>query len=111
MANSWSLYNLYYPGGYGGFWRQPVPGGLVYPQQPTGNFDLLSQVPFSEKTGQYNGSCGHSFNLVKVERDRDVTTGRSVALLCCPSCSTVQRTISPYEDALAGGLENAILYP
>lgn len=111
--NDWSLFNLYYPGGYGGYWKQPIPGGLVYPQQVTGGFDLLSTRPFSELSGQYLCSCGHSVNMVKVERDIDVTTGMSVALLCCPSCSTVQRVISPFEDALTtqGSLVNQILFP
>lgn len=93
-------------------WTQPGGAGTpVYPQQVTGGFDLLSNKPFSELSGQYIGVCGHSFNMCTVFREVDVNTGESVALLCCPSCSCVQRTISPFSDAVSNGLQNAILYP
>lgn len=111
-ANAWTVGAIYIPGFNGVKWSQP--GGIgtpVFPQAVTGGFDLLSTRPFNELTSQYIGVCGHPFNSCMVFRDIDVNTGQSVALLCCPSCTTVQRTISPYQDALSNGLQNAILYP
>lgn len=115
-TNDWSLYNLYPPnGGINGIWSQPEPGGLVYPQQVRANSDLFTTEPFSELTGQYIGSCGHSFSACMIFREYDYENETSVALLCCEICGCVQRTISPYEDAVLGNginsLTNSILYP
>jgi hypothetical protein len=114
-ANDWTIGNLYpAPGGIGGFWKQPVPGGLVYPQQVRANSDQLSVEPYCELTGVFIGTCGHSFNAVYVVREFDYDTGSSVALLNCPLCGCIQRTIEPFEDALmgnAGSLQNATLFP
>lgn len=113
--NDWTVGNLYpSPGGIGGFWKQPDPGGLVYPQQVRASSDYLSVKPFSELTGSFIGSCGHSFNQVYVFREYDYDNDVSVALLCCNLCGCVQRTISPFEAALMGNegsLQNALLYP
>lgn len=116
QTNDWSLYNLYPPnGGIGGIWSQPVPEGLVYPQQVTANSNLFTTLPFSELTGQYVGSCGHSFNACQVFREYDYENETSVALLCCGTCGCVQRTIAPFEAALVGStpasLANQILFP
>jgi hypothetical protein len=114
-VNDWTVGNLYpSPGGIGGFWKQPIPGGLVYPQQVTANSDQLKIEPYCELTGQFMGSCGHSFNMCYVFREYDYTTNSSVALLCCSSCGCIQRTISPFEDALmgnSGALLNSVLFP
>lgn len=117
MANDRTIGALYpLNGGLGGFWSQPGgPNTTVFPQQETGNTDYFSTKPFNELTGQYMGVCGHSFNEVLVQRDYDLDTATSVALLCCPLCGCVQRTIEPYEDATTGSsnasLSNLILYP
>lgn len=115
QANDWAIGKLYIPnGGPGGFWKQPVPGGLVYPQQVTGNASILTVLPFNEKTGTYVFGCGHSVDYVTVYTDYDFTIDETVALLACPMCSFVQRAISPASDALMGSqgsLQNAILYP
>lgn len=111
-TNDWIVGALYVPNYNNVAWSQPGGAGTpVYPQQVTGGFNLLATKPFNELTGQYIGVCGHSFNMCTVFRDIDVNTGESMALLCCPSCSCVQRTISPFSDAVSNGLQNAILYP
>lgn len=114
MPNDWTVGALYDPGFNNVEWSQPGgPNTPVFPAQVTGGFDLLSIKPFNERTGQYIGVCNHSFNECCVFRDIDTVTGLSVALLACPLCSCIQRTIEPYEDALTavGSLVNQILYP
>jgi hypothetical protein len=113
-ANAWQVGAVYDPKYNSVAWSQPGgPGTQVFPAQVTGGFDLLSNVPFNERTGQYTGTCQHSFNECAVFRDYDYTNNVSVALLCCPVCSCVQRTLEPYEAALTtqGSLINVILYP
>lgn len=115
MPNDWTVGALYDPGFNNVEWSQPGgPNTPVSPAQVTGGFDLLSIKPFNERTGQYIGVCNHSFNECFVFRDIDKDNGGvSVALLCCPICSCVQRTISPFEDAVTteGSLIFQILYP
>lgn len=113
MENAWQIGSLYpLVGGQGGFWTQPAgPYSPVFPQQQTNNTDILSSVPFNELTGQYMGVCGHSFNMCMVFREYDYDNETSVALLCCPSCGTVQRSIAPFSEAVGGDLQNMILYP
>jgi hypothetical protein len=116
QTNDWSLYNLYPPnGGIGGIWTQPIAGGLVFPQQVTANSNLFTTEAFSELTGQFVFSCGHSGNMIYCVREYDYENEISVALLCCCLCGTVQRTISPFEAAVTGSspssLANQILYP
>jgi len=116
-ANDWVVGGLYpQPGGIGGFWTQP--GGLfttVFPQQASANVDYFSTEPFNELSGQYSFGCGHSANQCMVFRDYDYDNATSVALLTCPLCGFVQRTIEPYEAATTGSsnasLANLILYP
>lgn len=115
-TNNWQIGALYIPGGLPGYFTQPGgPGTLVYPQQVTASSNYLSTLPFSELTGIYMFGCGHSANEVEVFRDFDYDTNMSVALLACPLCSFVQRTIEPFEAALVGStpsdLANSILYP
>ena len=111
-VNDWKLNALYLPGGPGGFWTQPVPGGPVYPQQVQANSDILTTEPFSDLSGTDIGGCGHSFNSVTVYRDHDYETGLSVALITCPLCSFVLRRIEPFEKAIGGNnLVYAILTP
>jgi hypothetical protein len=117
VTNDWTLGALYpLKGGQGGFWAQPGgPNTTVFPQEATGNTDYFSTTPFNELTGQYMGVCDHSFNQVMVFRDYDYDNSISVALLCCPLCGCVQRTLSPYETATTGSdnasLANLILFP
>lgn len=112
-VNAWQIGALYLPGGPGGFWTQPGgPGTEVFPQQQTGNVDQFSTEPYNELTGQFTGVCGHSFSYCTVYRDYDNIGQTSVALLACPMCSCVQRSIEPYSDAITGSdLSNLILYP
>jgi len=113
-SNDYVVGALYLPGGPGGFWTQPGGVGTpVLPRQVTGGFELLTTEPFNELTGAYIGICSHSFLYCTVYRDIDVNTGLSVAILTCPLCSCVQRTISPFEAAIGpeSMLLNAILYP
>lgn len=101
-------------GGYGGFWKQPGgPNSPVFPEQETGNSNLFSTVPFNEKTAQFIGVCGHSFVSCMIWREYDYENNVSVALLSCPSCGCVNRTVSPFEDALITGvgLGELILFP
>ena len=115
QTNDWSLYNLYPPnGGIGGIWKQPIAGGLVYPQQVRASSDYLSIKPFTELSGTFIGSCGHSFDQVYVVREFDAICNVSVALICCNLCGCVQSAVSPFEDALmgnTGALIYATLYP
>lgn len=115
-SNDWTVGALYIPGGPGGFWTQPDGiGGLVYPQQVTGNSDQLSIKPYNELTGTYVFGCGHSVNQAQVYTDWDYETGMTVALVCCPMCSFCQRFISPASDAIgpsnAASLLNSIIFP
>src|SRR5271166_5813269 len=87
-------------------WSQP--GGIgtkVFPQQPTGNSDLFSVLPYNSLTGVYIVGCGHSVNQVLVLQDWDYDTNMSVALICCPSCSYIQSRIEPYSLALTNPLQ------
>jgi hypothetical protein len=114
-SNTWEIGALYpQPGGINGIWTQPGgPNTTVYPKQESGNTDLFTQVPYNELTGQYIGSCGHSFNSCMVFREYNYNDDISVALLSCPQCGCVQRTVQPYEDALITGvgLGELILFP
>jgi hypothetical protein len=113
MAADWQLGALYIqPHGPDGNWTQPVAGGLVYPQQPTGNSDILSILPFNALTGTYEFGCGHSGNYCTIYRDLN-DEGEPVAILACCQCSYVQRFL-PWDDAFIGSvsyLQNAILFP
>ena len=110
-ANDWMVGEIYVKNYNGIPWSQPGgPFTPVFPQQVTGNSNLLSVTPFNELTGVYMGNCNHSFDQVVVFRDYDYTQSSSVALLSCPLCSTVQRVIEPYE-AIQDPLINAVLYP
>ena len=92
-------------------WSQPDGvNGKVYPQEITGNSNLLSWIPFNELTGVFILGCGHSVNQCMVFQDWDYTTGMSVALICCSICTFIQRTIEPY-SAIQDPIINAILYP
>lgn len=116
-ANDWAIGTMYIqPNGPLGQFSQPGgPGTQVFPAEATGNTDYFSTVPFNELTGQYVFGCSHSANQCMVFRDYDYENSVSVALLCCPICSFLQRTISPYEDATTGSsnasLAQLILYP
>ena len=111
-ANDWQVGLQLYPRWNNIEWSQPDGiGGLVYPQQPTGNSDLFSTVAFNSKTGVYIFGCGHSVNQSMVFREWDYDTDMSVALIACPSCSFVQRTIEPFSEAVLNSLQNAILFP
>jgi hypothetical protein len=99
-TNDWAQGALYpLNGGLGGFWKQPVPGGIVYPQQATG-VDYFSTKPFSELTGVFNSLCGHSLNYPLIQREYDYDTSSSVALVCCCLCGVVNWTIEPFEAIL-----------
>lgn len=115
LANDWTLGTLYVPGGLPGYFTQPGgPNTPVFPAQVQASSAYLSIKPFTEYTGVYIFGCEHSANECMVFRDWDYETGMSVALLCCPLCSFLQRTIEPFEDAVmgnAGALLNSILYP
>ena len=111
-ANDWTIGLQYNPKWNNIAWAQPTGiNGLVYPQEVTGNSDLLSVKPFNELTGVYMFGCGHSANMCMVFQDWDYDTGMSVALLCCPLCTFLQRTIEPFSEAVLNPLQNAILYP
>lgn len=116
QTNDWVLNGLYPPpNGIGQIWSQPGgPGNLVLPAQVKASSAYLDITPFTELTGQFIGSCGHSFNMCYVFQEYDYENDVSVALLCCSLCGCVQRTISPFEAALmgnSGALLNAILVP
>jgi len=99
-SNTWAQGALYpSPGGLGGFWEQPTPGGLVYPQQRSGG-PYLSIEPFTEFSGVFRSLCGHSLNYPLVQREYDYNTGSSVALICCSLCGVVNWSIEPFEAAL-----------
>lgn len=103
------------PHGPDGNWRQPGGvGTIVFPQQPSGNSDILSILPFSSLTGTYMFGCGHSCNMCQIYKDVDVSDNTPVAILACAQCSFVQRVIKPWSDAFIGSvsyLQNAILFP
>lgn len=99
-ANNWQIGALYPPGGLNGIaWKQPIPGGLVYPQQVTG-VDYYSVQPFSELSGLMSSPCGHFFNYPLVQREYDYLTESSVALIQCPLCGYLIYTLEPFESAL-----------
>ena len=114
-ANDFAIGALYVPGGIPGYFTQP--GGIgtqVFPAQVQASSDYLSVKPFTELTGTYLFGCEHSANEVMVFRSWDYTTNMSVAILACPICTYVQRTIEPFEAAVSGNdgaLLNSILYP
>jgi hypothetical protein len=113
-AVDWQLGTMYLPGGFRGLFSQPGgPNTTVFPEQVRASSNLLSIEPFTELSGIYIFGCGHSANEVYVFRDVN-EDGIPTAILCCPVCSFVSRTITPYQDALmgnAGALLNSILYP
>lgn len=83
-------------------WYQLIPGGTVYPQQNVGNQYQFSPVPgmiiWSENSGLWYFGCGHSVMEPMIFRDHDDMLGVSVAVICCPMCSYIQRYQSPYES-------------
>ena len=93
-------------------WSQPGgPNTTVYPKQVTGNSDYLSTKPYNELTGVFMFGCGHSADQCLVLQDYDYNVSDSVALVCCPLCSCVSRTITPYSQAVTNSLQDAIIYP
>lgn len=114
--NDWVEGTLYLPGGPGGFFYQPDgPFTKVLPQvQVQANSDILTTVAFSDLTGRFIAFCSHSFMSVTVYRDFDYDTGLSVALLTCPICSAILRTLEPFDKAVYGPysyLQEALLFP
>lgn len=113
-GNDWQVGAIYIAGFNNIPWSQPGgPLTPVLPQQITGNSDLFTTLPYNELTGTYIGNCGHSFDQTMIFRDFDFFSDeedKSVALICCPLCSTVQRVLAPY-SAVLNPLQNAILFP
>jgi hypothetical protein len=82
-------------------WSQPDGANTtVYPTENTGPFTAYP-VPgqmFAENSGMWFFGCGHSVMLPLVFRDYDNMLGESVAVICCPMCTFIQRYQSPYES-------------
>ncbi len=115
-TNDYAIGEFYVqPNGPNGIWTQPGgPGTIVYPRQVQASSNLFSVEPFSELTGMFIGSCGHSFDSITLYRSYDYVGQTSVALICCPLCSVLFRVIAPFEAAVMGNegnLQNAILFP
>jgi len=111
-SNDWTIGLQYQKTWNNIAWSQPDGiGTRVFPQQITGNSNILSVEPFSELTGTFLFGCGHSVDQVMVFQDWDYDTGMSVALICCAICTFVQSRIEPYIEALTNPLQFAILYP
>jgi hypothetical protein len=90
-------------------WSQPAgPGTTVYPQQVTGG-GPIDLKPTTELSGFFSYSCSHVVNSPMIFRDVDLSTGKQVVLVCCPQCSTVQRSMTPEE--FADPIGNAITIP
>ena len=110
-VNDWQLGTLYYKNFNNVAWSQPGgPYTKVFPQQVTGNSNLLTTEPFNELTGMFLFGCGHSVNQVLLEMDFDIPTQSQVALICCPTCSYVSRVINPWIQAY-NPITAAILTP
>ena len=97
-------------------WSQPGgPGTQVFPAQANNQpytFYPVMGITLNE-VGQslwLFAFCGHGGDVVRVFKDYDPTTGMSAAVICCCVCSTVQRLVEPYEDAIIS-IEMPIKYP
>jgi hypothetical protein len=111
-TNDWTIGLQYDPKWNNIAWSQDGGVGTkVYPQQVTGNSNILSIEPFNELDGVYILGCGHSINEALIFRDWDYDTGMSVALICCSICTYIQSRVEPYELALTNDLQYAILFP
>jgi hypothetical protein len=91
-------------------WQQSAPFQPVYPQQITGNSNLLTNLPFSEASGTWVFGCGHYTDEPLIFQDYDYDTNMSAALVCCPLCSYVNRAIEPY-TLIQNPLEYAVIVP
>jgi hypothetical protein len=95
--------SLYIQNFQGVAWFQPNGVGTqVFPAQNVGNQYAFSPTPgmivWSENSGIWYFGCGHSVMEPMIFRDYDNMLGVSVAVICCPMCSFIQRYQSPYES-------------
>ncbi len=113
-ANTWTLGTLYYPQGPPPTTYFTQPGGpftQVFPtqknNQPWPEYPIPGLI-INEYVPWWTPGCLHSVNYWLVIREFDVYSEQSVALICCPVCSYIQRVIMPY-DAWLLPIENAII--
>jgi hypothetical protein len=91
-----------------GFSQPGGPGTTVYPQQVTGGAPI-DLKPTTELSGFFSYSCGHQVNFPMIFWDVDLSTGERVALVTCPLCTCIQRTMTPEE--FADPIGSAIIIP
>lgn len=92
--------SLYIPNWNNIAWVQPFgTGTTVFPQQNTGSFGYPVPGVTMQEPGQglWTAGCSHWFDSFQIFRDVNNCTGESAAIQCCPVCSYVIRTYSPYE--------------
>jgi hypothetical protein len=99
-TNDWQQGTMYYGGRLNGtpFWTQPGgPGTLVYPQNqrnvPWPDWPGAGTMTINEIANWVNPGCGHVVKMYDVVQEWDAVEGQAVSLLCCPSCSYVQRAV------------------
>ena len=111
-VNDWTVGTLYNPNFNYIRWTQPGgPYSKVLPvTEVTGNSNLFTTKPFNELTGTYMQGCGHSVDQCSLQLDWDYANNVQVMLVLCPTCSYVNRVISPASLAY-NPLTNAIIYP
>lgn len=91
---------LYIPNWNNIGWQQPFGlGTTVFPQQNTGSFGYPVPGITMQEPGQglWTAGCGHWFDEFQIFRDVNNCTNQSAAIQCCPVCTYVIRTYSPYE--------------
>lgn len=100
QQNRWALGEMYYQGRLNGvpFWTQPGgPGTIVFPQNqrntPWLDWPGAGTMTINEIANWVNPGCQHVVKMFNVIQEFDYDKGMPVQLLCCPSCSYVQRAV------------------
>ena len=104
MAHEYQVGELYLGTTRNGLpvWKQPIPGGLVYPQLPTEfptQYQGYQQAPMSYPS-LYVLGCGHPSNCLEVFEAYQPSLGTQVALICCGQCSFISQILlySQYQN-------------
>ena len=104
MAHEYQVGDLYLGTTRNGLpvWKQPIPGGLVYPQLPTefpAQYQGYQQTPMSYPS-LYVLGCGHPSNCLEVFEVFQPSLGTQAALICCGQCSFIQQILlySEYQN-------------
>lgn len=105
-TNNWQIGAMYGNGYVSGQPFYTQPGGIgtqTFPSQPQAQpwpAWPAAGIMMYNFGGFWLPGCLHWVDFWDIIREFDYGTNSSVALICCPVCKFVQRTIEPFEEWL-----------